>query len=322
MKIYSTDAVEPESRGGYWRETVAKRFARFEVDFDSTPEDRLSAAMRKKTAGPASAFEISTTPYTTRGPCEPVKDRSVFVVLQMEGQTRCTQGGHSQWLKPDDFVILDAARELELHKAGHTRLLVLSCPLAAAPAELGNLLPLAGNRIDGGQGAGRVASHFMQVFIEQAETLTETQVRRQLHSLADVLNTAVLSLGEQTPGASTKHQAFHIHRIKLSVDDQLGDPNLTPAKIAAAHGISRRYLSKLFANQGVSLSRYIWERRLDQCRRVLDDPCTMGMSITEIAFSWGFNSASHFSRAFKDRFGVSPKEARDLARTRRRIDPG
>ena len=34
------------------------------------------------------------------------------------------------------------------------------------------------------------------------------------------------------------------------------------------------------------------------------------MSISDVAFRWGFNDAGHFSRAFKDQFGVTPREYR------------
>jgi AraC-like DNA-binding protein len=33
-------------------------------------------------------------------------------------------------------------------------------------------------------------------------------------------------------------------------------------------------------------------------------------SITQIAFSWGFNNAAHFSRCFKTRFGATPSDYR------------
>jgi len=51
-------------------------------------------------------------------------------------------------------------------------------------------------------------------------------------------------------------------------------------------------------------------RRLDATRRDLCDPALAARSISEIAFAWGFNDAAHFSRAFRARFGRSPRELR------------
>ena len=39
-------------------------------------------------------------------------------------------------------------------------------------------------------------------------------------------------------------------------------------------------------------------------------PALHHRSVSDIAFSWGFNDAAHFSRAFKERFRVTPKEFR------------
>jgi len=49
---------------------------------------------------------------------------------------------------------------------------------------------------------------------------------------------------------------------------------------------------------------------LDAARRDLCDPGLAASSVSRIAFSWGFNDAAHFSRAFRARFGCSPRELR------------
>ena len=35
-----------------------------------------------------------------------------------------------------------------------------------------------------------------------------------------------------------------------------------------------------------------------------------GMSVADIAYSLGFNSANYFSRKFKEKFGISPAQYR------------
>ncbi|UZR27763.1 helix-turn-helix domain-containing protein [Methylococcus mesophilus] len=76
--------------------------------------------------------------------------------------------------------------------------------------------------------------------------------------------------------------------------------------VASGVGLSSRYVNELFQAEGTSLMRHVWQRRLEQCRRDLMDPVRSGCSLSEIAFRWGFNDLSHFSRAFKLRFGCSP----------------
>lgn len=65
----------------------------------------------------------------------------------------------------------------------------------------------------------------------------------------------------------------------------------------------------------MQLSRLIWKMRLDACRRDLADPRLRDRSVSDIAFSWGFNNAAHFSRSFRDEYGVSPREWREASVT-------
>jgi acetamidase/formamidase/AraC-like DNA-binding protein len=94
------------------------------------------------------------------------------------------------------------------------------------------------------------------------------------------------------------------------IERKLDDPELTPAKVAQAEGISERYLQKLFEGTGSSFTHYLRERRLQRTRADLSNPAEAHHSISEIAFRSGFNDSAHFSRAFRHRFGLSPREFR------------
>lgn len=52
------------------------------------------------------------------------------------------------------------------------------------------------------------------------------------------------------------------------------------------------------------------ERRLDGAARDLRDPARCGRDIGRIAFDWGFSDLSHFTRRFKQRFGMRPRDWR------------
>jgi AraC family transcriptional regulator, positive regulator of tynA and feaB len=80
--------------------------------------------------------------------------------------------------------------------------------------------------------------------------------------------------------------------------------------VAAQLRVSSRYLRMIFAASRESVSSYILRRRLEECARQLADPRWRAHSISDIAFRWGFNSAPHFSRSFRDLYGTSPREYR------------
>ncbi len=93
-----------------------------------------------------------------------------------------------------------------------------------------------------------------------------------------------------------------------------GGEALDPARIADAHGISVRHVHRLFHESGDTVAAAIRRERLDRCRADLEDPHQRARSITEIALRWGFNDSAHFSRAFRARFGVSPRAVRQARR--------
>ena len=90
----------------------------------------------------------------------------------------------------------------------------------------------------------------------------------------------------------------------------LREPDLSLESIARSNGISLRYLHELFTAMDSSVSDWIWLRRLQQCYALLTHPEHAASSITEIAFSMGFNSSSHFSNRFREQFGLRPSDVR------------
>ena len=91
---------------------------------------------------------------------------------------------------------------------------------------------------------------------------------------------------------------------------QLRDPGLTVAAIAAALRLSPSTLHRAWAGEPCSLAEWIRAQRLDAARRDLCSPAQARRGVSEIAFHWGFNDAAHFSRAFRARFGCTPRELR------------
>lgn len=99
-------------------------------------------------------------------------------------------------------------------------------------------------------------------------------------------------------------------RILGFVNRNLADPELTIERIAGRMHCTKRYLHKVFSEDGETLNQYIWTRRLELCRVNLARPDLSAKSITEIAFGCGFSNAAHFSRSFRARFGESPRAYR------------
>ncbi|MBQ0866485.1 helix-turn-helix domain-containing protein [Streptomyces sp. RK75] len=112
------------------------------------------------------------------------------------------------------------------------------------------------------------------------------------------------------PRAAADHHRALFARVQSFVWAHLGDPELRPDTIAAAHHISTRSLHRLFRSQGCTVSSWIRRQRLNRARRDLADPKLAHHTIQTIAATWGFTRAADFTRAFRTAYGVPPQDFR------------
>jgi AraC-like DNA-binding protein len=92
--------------------------------------------------------------------------------------------------------------------------------------------------------------------------------------------------------------------------EHLGDPDLSPDTLAAAHHISTSYLHRLFASRELTVAATIRSMRLERARRDLTDARLVHLPIHRIAARWGFRDHATFTRAFRTRYGVPPTALR------------
>ena len=129
------------------------------------------------------------------------------------------------------------------------------------------------------------------------------------------LDLVAIALGQTVEAhRSSTYRSALLYRLKAYIRGRLPDPRLCLTETAAAMGISPRYVNALLESENESFGRYVLAHRLEACRNHLADPALAHRHITEIAFAWGFNDPSHFSRSFKDRFGISPRDYRASSR--------
>jgi AraC-like DNA-binding protein len=95
-------------------------------------------------------------------------------------------------------------------------------------------------------------------------------------------------------------------RVRQYVQAHLCDPDLSIPRIAEVLRCSTRYLHKVFEAADTSLERLIWTARLERCHAALIHKANAGRTVAEIAYDWGFKSSAHFSRLFKNHYGITP----------------
>jgi len=233
-----------------------------------------------------------------------------LVKFQSSGEGLVRQRGQEAHLRPGDFVLCSNTEPYELHFPDHYRQIVLAVPQDALRQAVREPDSFLGQRMAANVGANGLLSqmvHSMGPMLDNMDPLLASKLE---NNVFDLLATA-LEHGQTNPrldndGVKTEH----LFRIKAFIRKHLGDSRLCPDWIAKAHDISTRYLHMLFNDENTSVSRYIQRERVEACKGCLDDPAMDIYTITEIAFRWGFNDASHFNRVFKSSFGLTPRQYR------------
>ena len=230
----------------------------------------------------------------------------VMVAVQVQGRSVYVQHGRTMQLEPGSWGACDVPQPcLSVHQEGVEQLHFL------IPRELIRMAIDVRSCFARSFGESPVAALMCQTISSLFEQLPSLDPRRA-EELADVaqrlFQIAAMERMEQ-PRPLSMHEEMR-DRICGYIEDSLRDPRLSLDLIAQDLNCTKRYLHMVFAGQEQTLSEYIWSRRLERSRTDLENPALRDRPITDIAMSWGFNNLSHFSRAFRDRFGLSPRAAR------------
>lgn len=251
--------------------------------------------------------------YRRRNHIARVSEAWYLVKFQIEGEALFRQREREAHLRPGDFVICSTSEPYSLHFPDRYREAVLAVPQSRLHERVGSPDAWLGRRMDASEPVNGLLSQFVLSLSQRLDRLDPAVTQRLEANVIDLLVTA-LQFGPERKPETEDLAAGHLRRVRNYIHLHLADAGLCPDRIAQAEGISTRYLHMLFRGEGESVSRYVQVQRLEACRRSLERAEFDAMSITDIAFAWGFNDSSHFNRLFKARFGQTPKAWRVSAR--------
>ena len=162
-------------------------------------------------------------------------------------------------------------------------------------------------------GVGRMLSGLLRSVADTITDVDDDQMRPTEVALPEFISTALMSeASTKELGGAAGVRAALLERIFQTIEMRLSDPELNLHQIAKEHNISPRYLQKLFESVGDSFGHFVKLRRLERCRLDLRSPLHAQRSISDILFQWGFNDSASFSRAFREQYGMSPREYRRM----------
>lgn len=309
--IFSTEGIEPAKRYSAWQEAICDVYVH--VDVDAEKRSDYHGFIREARFGAITMTDVllSEQHISRRNRHIAQLDKDCYYVQFLQhGKMNVLQGGRSLTTHAGTGAIFSATESYDLECIGRVRALYLEIPRRDFAERFRNdHIPLT-STIGAGSGLGRIAAEFCATLAAEGATLTDGVRARLGGELMDVLALAI-DMGERDePAADHAVRQARLRSVKSWIEEHLADPDLSLEKVAKGNGISLRHLHYLFRPTDMSVSEWIQDRRLQRCYDVLTRPELRSLSITEVAYRLGFNSSSHFSTAFRRKFGISPSDLR------------
>ena len=312
-------AVQPASQNltssvaltfDHWKHLVAESFVPLAAR--TADVDGFRGQMRSRVLDRMSVVEVSATSHEVhRTPAliAQAGERYFKLNLQLEGTGLLIQDNREALLRPGDLAIYDTNRPYTLAFEEEARMMVVMFPCDALSLPTDYVGQLAAVRMAGSTGLSGIVGQFIRQLSENLEVLSGPSGSRLATNALDLVSTMLHAEMDIAPDRM-KPQALLAVSVREYIEANLADPQLSPASIAAAHFISTRHLHNVFHESGTTVASWIRSQRLDGARRELQDPLHAGKSVGAVAARWGFLDAAHFSRIFRDAFGMSPSDWR------------
>lgn len=305
---FTTNAYPKEQRRDSWRFALR----RLSIELGEMPEEGLYGELVAFKSELGIEF-IRITATAQALTVDFRQDSDYFwLTMMLDGHVEVSGGGKPALSAEDGDILYGRGEIAALHAfAGDNRSLIVKIPRSVLNLRMRTPLPEAIGKLAADQGASRVLGGMLRSVADTLVDATADQMRPVELGLPEFLLTGLLdNAPPRALGGAAGMRAALLERIFQTIEMRLSDPELNHQQVASEHGISPRYLQKLFESVDESFGHFVKLRRLERCRLDLRSPLHAQKSISDILFQWGFNDSASFSRAFREQYGVSPREYR------------
>lgn len=325
VSLFDTADLPSPERFVAWRESIGVFLevglvrAGDEERYDAWAESYLlDDLMLSRCAASATKFD--------RRPLRVAHDSIDHYMIQVliDGTIDMTLGRQALSFPTGQVVLFDLADVMDTVNSSFDLVSVIIprrrlAPLLARPDSLN------GAAVDPTSATGRLVATYLLSLYQSAPQLSPAEASAAATALVELIALAFNGVDQPGGDVSESLAKAELLRVQGFIKAHLAALDLGPDMIAAALGISRARLYRLFAPVG-GIAEYIREQRLRRCLTDLVSAKQAHRQVAEIAYAWGFSDPTHFARAFKQRFGRTPSEVRRAAtplarRDRPSVDP-
>lgn len=299
--LYPPRSLHASERLDYWSEVVS---ATYGLTTNRTLSDApFDGRLRANTLGDILLTRIASAPIEYQRRHGDDEADHFFLCLTLSTQAEVEQRGRRSVQEHGDIVLFNSAAPYVCRFPRGDDQIVISIPRERLLHHFPRPEALVSRTLGRQSALGRLAGGMMEELLNAGQQAPKS-AERLSGALLEVVATAFEGAFDLVDlGHSARHHT-QLSKAKNFLLANLDDTQLDMTSIARAIHVSPRALSRLFAIEGTTATRWLWQQRLQACRTALLKG--HGRSVSEVALNFGFTNMAHFSRAFKAAYGVPP----------------
>lgn len=234
-----------------------------------------------------------------------------LVPMPLTTPLRLHQRGREALVAPTDLALVGTRDVYTYEQRTRNASSTLRIPGSMLRSRISDIDDWTARSFSGRQPSVSMFLDFAQSFCRNGSRLDVETSLAMVHHLLDLLAIALSSSEDIGCSEETAVRTAHRQRALRLVDNHFNEHDLTPSRIAEKIGVSERYLQRIFAARGETLTAIIRARRIAEAKRLLGSRQPRSASV--IAYQVGFSDPAHFSRVFREQAGTTPAQFRTAA---------
>lgn len=306
IERFDTSAVLARERLACYYDVICRLYCHVDLPAFSGSGERFSAQVTQKPIAYLELGDIKapglqyvrTSADLSRTPSD-----DFLVSLLLEGTANLEQSGRHTIQNVGDIILYDTARSFTYRFSSDYRIALLKIPRKQLLCRLSDAERLTAIALEGQSAMGALAGSVIRGTANVDAELEPCAAAKLAASVIDIIAAAVETEFRGVTGLSDRHNGV-LQRAKEYIQANLGDSDLDVETVSNSIGVSQRTLNRLFASDGTTATRWLWQKRLEASHALLTDG--RAQHIADVAVGCGFSDFSHFSRAFKRMYGAAP----------------
>ncbi|MBR9883634.1 MAG: helix-turn-helix domain-containing protein [Oceanospirillales bacterium] len=308
-EILSTLGVQPERQSEIWCNYIAHLFNGLKAD--TYGRESFSGVIQHREIDSLKLCKMKAQGHRVLHSINPNSSSSTSyykVVLQHSGFSDFEQGGHHIRLTPGNWAIYDTSKPYQISAPNSIELLILAFPKKYITLDDCYMKRISGRKMLPSIGINQNIYDFLFNAFDLLESKDEKTTKRISDTIVNLFNLTLTSYIEAKRRNSLPETLKY--RAIEYINKNIKDHRLSVGMVARHLNCSKRYLHMIFSDSPSTITEQIQNIRLNNVYSELINPNLGDVKITDIAMNWGFSTPSHFSKLFRDKYGVSARELR------------